>query len=214
MTGQVSPGTEDMLQRLADLMSELASHVRESEQHSAAARQLTEQMQSLVNQITGSAARVPSLGSYVVIENGQSRQVTEEHLRALRRHWDGEFLLDEPSRELKVKTEEVQKTIRLGSGGLHYGLEKVLLKGMGKPGQPFGHFTFEDTLIGGAGISAPQFLSRYVYDIRKAIGDSARPSRYLHTVEVDTTVSMTSRGYAFDPKWRYLVMRRHPQKSR
>jgi hypothetical protein len=143
----------------------------------------------------------------MVIEKGHTRPATDDDVDKLRSQWDGQFLLDEPARELRVKTGKKAMRLRLGPGGLHRGLEKVLLLGMSKPGRAFGEVRFQQVFGRSGGITKPQTLSRYIHTLRKQFRDAARESKYIDTLRVDGSVSQSGYGYAFNPRWSYLVIR-------
>lgn len=195
------------LQAAAQLVVEIRQHAAEAEKRTAEIGQAVYGIYDIVQDLLGVEGEVRPIEPYLVIENGKPRPASEANAAQLRQQWNGEFLLDQPGRELRVKLGKKAKRLRLGHGGLHYGLEKVLLKGMRKPGGPFAHLSFAHP-SGYGGVGSAESLSKYIWEIRKAIGDSARKTRYLHTVEVDRGLSSTGRGYEFDPRWRYLVIRR------
>jgi len=203
----MNQGVLRKLRTLSKLSVEIRHRAAEAEEHYCEMRKAAEQIQMILQSLMGIDGEVHAVEPYLVIADGKARPASEAEVSELRQGWRGEFLLDQPGRELRVRTGKKVRRLHLGHGGLHYGLEKVLLTGMGKPGRPFGPRSFEDAL-GYSTISGPESLSRYIWEIRKAIGDSARNSRYLHTVEVDRGLSSTGRGYEFDARWHYLVIRR------
>ena len=205
--------THRKLQAAAQLAVEVREHAAEVGRRTAKIGNAARGLYDIVLDLLGVEGEIHPIVPYLVIENGKARPASEADVAQLRQEWDGEFLLDQPRRELRVKTGKKAKRLHLGHGGLGYGLEKVLLKGMGRPGQRFGQRSFEDAL-GYSDIGSVETLSKYVWEIRKAIADSARKSRYLQTVEVDRGLSPTGRGYEFNPRWRYLVIRRMDQSSK
>jgi hypothetical protein len=200
------------LQAAAQLAVEFQHHLAKVLEHETEIRKAAQGLQVILQALMGTQGDIRPLEAYVVTEDGKARPASEEDVARLRQQWHGEFLLDEPARELRVESGKKARKLHLGHGGLHYGLERVLLKGMSKPGQAFGHFSFGDAL-GNSDIGSAESLSRYVCDIRRAIDDSARRARYLRSAEVDRGLSSTGRGYEFDPQWRYLVIRRMSAKS-
>jgi len=206
--GGMGQRSQQALRNAASLVPEIRRHVAESEQHAATARQLLQELQSCLGELNGDALDLSLPDCYLVIENGKQRPATEEQVRALRDNWRGEFLLDVPAREFRIRATAGRKTLPLGPGGLHRGLEQVLLLGMSKPGRAFGDVRLQEVFGVAAGIAGPETLSHYVHALRKKIGDKAWKSKYIVTVAVDGSVSQSGHGYAFNPRWRYLVIRK------
>ena len=204
--------THHKLRAAAQLAVEIRQHAAEALKHETLIGEAAQSLQVILQALAGAEAEIHPLCAYVVFENGAEKPASESVVAQLRETWQGEFLLDQPARELRVRTGKKARRLHLGHGGLHYGLEKVLLKGMGEPGDAFGHRSF-DGVHGESEINSAETLSRYVFDIRRAIGDPARRTSYLHNVEVDSGLSRTRRGYVFDSRWRYLVIRRMSAKS-
>jgi hypothetical protein len=197
----------ERIRLLAELLPQLQGVLEVGERVFANARLIllraSESLEYLVK--TGLMPALPS-NLYLVNENGKRRGVNADTAERLRRTWRGNFLLDLPRRVLVVHIGKTKKHIRLGQGGLHWGIEKVLIVGMSQPGVPFGFYTFSKVDNRRAGISEMRTLTRYIHDARNAIGDSGKNSRYIHKATVDFTESPSRWGYVFDNRWSYLVI--------
>jgi hypothetical protein len=147
---------------------------------------------------------------YMVNENGHRQVVTAEKAEQIRQEWLGHFLLDLPRQSLVIRTGKTVTHVKLGSGRLHWGVEKVLMVGMSQPGVGFGYAKFSKVSPGGSGIGDVSALTRYVHEARRAIGDTGRGSRYIHKTRVEPSESPTRWGYVFDNQCRYMVIAKCP----
>ena len=204
----------EQFERLVQILPRLSHGLEAAEKSCAEARHAASELSVCLGELAeaGIGGLCPA-DFHVVVTNGEPDTVTEEEAERMRRQWPGTFLLDLPRRELWVKSGKRRKKIGLGRGGLHWGIEKLLILGMSKPGRPFGHRTFEERFETDIGVSSARGMSRYVCILRRAIGDVGGKTIYLHTVAVDRSVSSSGQGYVFDPRWDYLVIEGHQKKA-
>jgi hypothetical protein len=148
---------------------------------------------------------MPSENYYSVIENGLKRFVNAKEVEKIRQKWQGNFLLDIPYRVLRIRKCGKSVKLPLGEGGLHWGLEKVLTLGMSRPGIPFGYKSFKLNNSSPAALFA-RTLTRYVFEVRKFLGDTNKIKQCLKKASVDISQSDSGRGYVFLKKWTYIVI--------
>ncbi len=213
----MSSAAENKKDQLQQLTKELHHQLQKAEEagerqrkHEARARELSSQIQSMLSADT-SAKEIREDVEYMVIQNGTSKPALESEVQRLRDEWNGEFLLDLPARVLHINTENMKEDVSLGRGGLGKCAEKVLVKGMSKPGRPFGQTSFDAGKEPDPDPWARSTLASVVCRIRKAMGDRDRDTSYLQTVEVGRGLSGSGYGYQFTPHADYLVIRRKKQ---
>ena len=187
-----------------DLAAELAACERQCGALQARLRELLAPVARLL--APGQALPLEFTG-YTITLNGRRRPAPVHDVDRLRRTWRGDFLLDIPRRFLRVRKGRKPAEFRLGGDRLHRGIERVLVKGMSKPGQEFGHLCIPSRLGGDRAIGAT-VLSRYILTIRRIIGDSGRKPAYVLNADVDRSFSYTCRGYVFSDRWKYAVVER------
>lgn len=146
------------------------------------------------------------LGLYMVNENGNRDMVTTDMAERIRQRWSGDFLLDLPRQTFRIRKGKRLFRLRLGTEGLHWGVQQVLIVGMSQPGVPFGFHTFSRCDPKGSGIGTVKTLTRYICEARRAIGDTGLKKHYIHKTRVDPNESPSRWGYVFDNQWSYLVI--------
>ena len=196
----------DELHRLAAVLPELKAW----QDQGVVLRHKTERIMNRLWEVSNAEAGIDLLGAlpsrpYWITVDGKRRPATAEQAETVRRRWRKHFLLDVPRRLLRVKDGRNVREVKLGGKGMHYGMQRILVFAMTHPGWPFGCETLFEHLSSDGHVKA-RVLSRYVFDVRKAVGDSGENSRYLLSTSVDRSCSDTGKGYVFDERFRYTVI--------
>lgn len=198
----------DALRSLPDLVGSLGAELAVCERQCGDLRTRLRELQSVMARMkTPSPALFPELERYAITVNGKRRMALGDAAERFRRTWRGDFLLDVPRRALRVRKGSKVREFHLGQDLTHRGVERVLQRGLSRPGQSFGHLCIPSRTGNDRSIGAP-VLSRYVLTIRRMIGDSGRRPVYLLTADVDHSFSDTCRGYVFSGRWRCAVIER------
>lgn len=194
------------IERLAEILLRIDQLAVTAQEVSSQSRRLALEASSIVGLLLGKDLGLLGAGLYMVVENGNQRIVNDNQVARIKSTWHGEFLLDLPKQEIHIRKNRQTRSINFAAEGIHWGIQRVLVIGMCKPGIPFGFHTFSKRDPEGSGIGNVETLTRYVKDLRLVIGDIGKKSRYLHKTRVELTVSPTRWGYVFDRRWKYLVI--------
>jgi hypothetical protein len=188
-------------------LAELLLQLRDAMAVAAQARPILDKA-SICLQHLAKTGMMPALpvDLYMINENGNRKTVTADKAERIRQKWSGDFLLDLPRQTLQIQRGNETQKLRLGTSDLHWGVQQVLIVGMSQPSIAFGFNTFRRTEPKGGGISSVKTLTRYIHEARKALGDLAYETRYIHKTRVDPYESPSRWGYVFDDRWSYLVI--------